>query len=389
MQKHKKSITIIAVLALFALLLTVFAPILAARADTVSSLEDKLANAQKAKEKAQNGLKNVQSEMKNAKEKRQTLDKQIAALENEIYALSEDISTNESQIAATKKELDAAIKAAEDYEDTFKERVRIMYERGSVSYLNIIFGAEGFADLLKRVELVSQITKHDRAVLQSMADAQKEIENKKKNLEETNQVLVLNREIQEAKKAEIDASKSALSAIIANLTSDENTYREMLDEADAAEEALRQEIRNMTASQSSSTPPTQDSGGAYCWPTPSTRNVTSPFGMRFHPIQKRNKMHTGIDIGAGYGASILAAAGGTVLRAGWNSGYGNYIVIDHGGGIQTLYGHCSVLQVSAGQSVSRGQQIALVGSTGNSTGPHLHFEVLKNGSYTDPMGYFG
>ncbi len=388
MQKRKKWTMVLAILALLALLLTAFAPILSARADTVSSLQNKLSEAQKAKEKAKSGLQNVQTEITDVKSKREALDKQISALENELYTLSEQIASNEKQISAAADELAAAEAAAKAYEKTFQTRVRVMYERGSVSYLNILFGAEGFADLLKRVELIAQISAHDRAVLQNMADAQQQIADKKKVLEDNNQIVVLNREIQQNKKEELDASKSALSTVINKLKADEATYREMLDAADAAEESLRQEIRDLTSSQSKP-PVVQDTGGAFCWPTPSTRTVTSEFGMRFHPIQKRNKMHTGIDIGAGYGASILAAAGGTVLRAGWNSGYGNYVVIDHGGGVQTLYGHCSALKVTSGQTVSRGQQIALVGSTGNSTGPHLHFEVLKNGSYTNPMGYFG
>ena len=117
--------------------------------------------------------------------------------------------------------------------------------------------------------------------------------------------------------------------------------------------------------------------------------ITSPYGTRTHPVTGRVKRHAGVDIGAGYGTNIYAANSGTVLVAGWNSGgYGNYVVIDHGGGITTLYGHCSSLCVSKGQTVTKGQVIAKVGSTGMSTGPHLHFEVLKNGSTTNPMSYF-
>lgn len=391
MKKRKLFTSMLAALALLVFLVVLIVPMLPTKADTVSSLQNKLEAAQKAKEKAQNELSGVQSEIKDVKAKRQSLDKDISALENELASIEGQIAENEKQISATQTELENAEAEAEAYDDTFKTRVRAMYERGSVSYLQIIFGAEGFADLLKRLELVSQIVEHDREVLQNMEKAQQKIRDKKNTLEENNRKVLLTREIQQNKKAELDANKEALSTVISKLQSDEATYRTVLDEADAAEEALRQEIRDMTSSSSNTTPQNNAvySGGAFQWPTPSTTNITSPFGVRFHPIQKRNKMHTGIDIGAGYGASILAAESGTVLRAGWNSGYGNYVVIDHGSGLQTLYGHCSVLKVSSGQSVSRGQQIALVGSTGNSTGPHLHFEVLKRGSYVDPMGYFG
>ncbi|MBQ7036908.1 MAG: peptidoglycan DD-metalloendopeptidase family protein [Clostridia bacterium] len=264
-----------------------------------------------------------------------------------------------------------------------------MYERGSLSVLTVLFSADSFSDLLKRAELISQIAAYDDAVMERMEKAQAEIQAKKQVLEEANTITKLNRDIQQNKKAELDAKKASLDSAMSALTADENAYRAALDEADAAEEALRAEIQALTnPSLGGTTTPPKYSGGKFCWPTPSTTYITSPFGTRYHPIQKRNKTHTGIDIGAGHGASILAAEAGTVLRADWNSGYGNYVVIDHGGGVQTLYGHCSALLVKSGQTVSRGQQIALVGSTGVSTGPHLHFEVLINGSYTDPMAYF-
>lgn len=396
-KKQQKLIILLAIIAAISVVIPTIAPLLTARADTVSDLKNKLSAAQEARKNAEAGLSNVKGEISNAKAKREELDVDISALETEIYTLSVQIEENEKGIAQITKELQEAEKNAEEYENTFKERVRVMYERSNVSFLNILFGAKDFSDFLKRVETVAQIVEYDKAVMKRMADTQAEIEQKKTALEESNAIVELNREIQESKKAELDANKAALSTVISDLESDEEAYRAALDEADAAEEALRAEIRALTGSASTPAPqagsastpaPVRDGGGRFCWPTPSTTYITSPFGTRFHPVQKRNKTHTGIDIGAGHGASIVAAESGTVLRAGWNSGYGNYVVIDHGSGVQTLYGHCSALTVKTGQSVSRGQQIALVGSTGVSTGPHLHFEVLINGSYTDPMSYF-
>jgi len=395
-KKQKTLVIILAFLALIAFLLPTVAPLLSARADTVNELQSKLSQAEKSRKDAEAALSGVKSKITDAKGQRETLDVSISALENEIYALSVQIEENEKEVQKVTEELKEAEKSREEYTDVFKTRVRVMYERNDLSFLNLLFGAKSFSDLLKRVETVSQIVNYDKAVLGRMQKAQDEIEDKKIALEEAGKIVELNRDIQKSKKAELDASKEALNAVISSLESDEASYRAALDEADAAEEALRAEIKAMTAAnpKPAQTPSPQseavsDSGGRFCWPTPSTTYITSPFGTRFHPVQKRNKTHTGIDIGAGHGASIVAAEAGTVLRAGWNSGYGNYVVIDHGGGVQTLYGHCSALMVQSGQSVSRGQKIALVGSTGVSTGPHLHFEVLINGSYTDPMGYFG
>lgn len=395
-KKQKTLVIILAFLALIAFLLPTVAPLLSARADTVNELQSKLSQAEKSRKDAEAALSGVKSKITDAKGQRETLDVSISALENEIYALSVQIEENEKEVQKVTEELKEAEKSREEYTDVFKTRVRVMYERNDLSFLNLLFGAKSFSDLLKRVETVSQIVNYDKAVLGRMQKAQDEIEDKKIALEEAGKIVELNRDIQKSKKAELDASKEALNAVISSLESDEASYRAALDEADAAEEALRAEIKAMTAANpkpaqtpSPKSETVSDSGGRFCWPTPSTTYITSPFGTRFHPVQKRNKTHTGIDIGAGHGASIVAAEAGTVLRAGWNSGYGNYVVIDHGGGVQTLYGHCSALMVQSGQSVSRGQKIALVGSTGVSTGPHLHFEVLINGSYTDPMGYFG
>lgn len=389
MGKQKKLLIIFSVLLMISLLLSFAAPLLTARADTVTQLENQLKEAQRSREAAEAGLKEVKGEISNAEASRKSLDEDIAALEAELYSLSLKIAENEENIARLTEELDQAIVASKEYEHTFKERVRVMYERSNVSFLSILFGADGFSDLLKRVETVSQIVEYDRSILSRMEETQAQIEAKKLAVEESNAAVQLSRDIQATKKAELDASRAALNTVISKLQADENAYRATLDAADAAEEALRAEIRALSnPSSPSAQTQTVDSGGRFCWPTPSTTYITSPFGTRYHPVQKRNKTHTGIDIGAGHGASILAAESGTVLRAGWNSGYGNYVVIDHGAGVQTLYGHCSVLQVQSGQSVSRGQQIALVGSTGVSTGPHLHFEVLINGEYTDPMGYF-
>ena len=395
-KKQKTLIVILAILALIAFIVPTIAPLLAVRADTVSELQSKLSQAEKSRQEAESALSGVKSKITDAKGQRETLDVSISALENEIYALSLQIEENEKEVRKVTEELEMAEKNREEYTDVFKTRVRVMYERNDLSFLNLLFGAKSFSDLLKRVETVSQIVNYDKAVLGRMQEAQNQIEDKKAALEEAGKIVELNRDIQKSKKAELDASKAALNAVISDLESDEAAYRVALDEADAAEAALRAEIKAMTAAtpKPAATPAAQsetvsDAGGRFCWPTPSTTYITSPFGTRFHPVQKRNKTHTGIDIGAGHGASIVAAEAGTVLRAGWNSGYGNYVVIDHGGGTQTLYGHCSALLVQSGQAVSRGQKIALVGSTGVSTGPHLHFEVLINGSYTDPMGYFG
>ena len=172
------------------------------------------------------------------------------------------------------------------------------------------------------------------------------------------------------------------------LASSESVYKKMLDNADAEEKNLINQINSIPSTYTPSSGSVKYSGEKFTWPTPSCSTITSPFGSRMHPIQKRVIFHSGIDIGAVYGANIVAAAEGQVVNAGWNGSYGKYIVIDHGSGYKTLYAHCSTLLVSAGSIVTSGQSIGRVGSTGNSTGPHLHFEILVNGTQVNPMGYF-
>jgi len=174
---------------------------------------------------------------------------------------------------------------------------------------------------------------------------------------------------------------------IKKLEKDVAKYDSLYKAAAAQEEALKRSIAGSSSKGSTSGGRIVYSGGVFCWPAPSYTYISSPFGYRIHPVYGTRKYHSGLDLAAPGGSPILAAADGTVRFSGWNGGYGNCLIIDHGGGIQTLYGHSSKLLVSVGQKVSRGQKVALVGTTGTSTGNHLHFEVLNNGVATDPMPY--
>lgn len=367
---------------------SMFSPV---RADTVTDLKKKLQNAQTEKSRAESNLNSVRSEKKNLANEKANLDKQIASVEDEIYSFEQAIAKNEQEIAAKEAELAKAEEMAKKYDADFKTRARVMYERGSASYLDVIFGSKSFSDFLYRVEMVKQIVDYDKEVLKKMAEARQVIKDSKAEIENQRDQKVLNLEILENKKSQLKLQYAERDRIYTQLASREAEYKKMLDDADAEAKKL---IAQINAIPSTYTPPAGSSGSVkytgekFSWPSPSCSTISSPFGSRMHPIQKRVINHTGIDISAGYGSAIVAAADGKVVNAGYNGSYGKYVVIDHGGGYKTLYAHCSALLVSAGQVVSRGQTIAKVGSTGNSTGPHLHFEVLVNGSQVNPMGYF-
>lgn len=289
---------------------------------------------------------------------------------NETLARLEE---NEEKLAAAEIEYERKSTA-------LGNRVRDIYINGQISYVDVLFGAKDFADLLTRMDLLKRVIKQDydlvHEVLEqrdAMAALQEALEKDKAAQEP------LEKKAREARLA-MEDKVAAQQALIDQMKYDKETIDRKQDEARAASERItrmlqRSGLRNL---------PVQGSG-AMIWPL--SGPITSPFGWRTHPITGAQRFHSGIDIGGDYGDPIYAAQAGTVEYAGWISGYGNAVIINHGGGISTLYGHCQSLEVSTGQSVAQGELIAECGSTGNSTGPHCHFEVRVSGEPVNPLEY--
>ena len=377
--KRKKYVVVLAIISLIAFLAITLLPTISSivyAAESRQQLESKLKKSQESKNAAEQKVKTLTAEKENIKEELEALNIEIAKVENEVNEMNAAIAENEAQINAQQEKIDV-------YDDEFKNRARTMYKHGSVSYLDVLFGANSFGDLLYKVQMVERIINYDKDILQQMTDAKTELENQKAAKE-------LNRQILKNKQGEYESKVALRNKKINQIDSDVAAARAQADKEDAAMAELRSQIAGMSKSgqaSSTSSGASVASYGSMQWPSATSKTITSPYGSRFHPIQKRTKFHTGIDIGAASGTAVLAAESGKVIMARWNGGYGNCVVIDHGGGITTLYGHNSSLKVSVGQKVTKGQTIALVGSTGNSTGPHIHFEVLINGNYTNPMAY--
>lgn len=374
---------IIALVAFVTLSLITVLPAFTASAKTA---QEKLSDSVKKQDELKGKINDAKNQKTSTMAKKQALDTEISGLQSKIDKLASQISDSNAKIANKQAELTKAQEESAKQYSAYCDRAKMLIERGSVTYLEILLKAESFSDLLSRINIVKQIARYDSNRLDQLKKIEEQIAAVKKELENEKGVLV-------ALKSENDTQMSALKTkqaqsqqLINSLTSDISSYEAALAAQEKAEAAARDEIKRLTQTQSSQS--RVFVGGVFAWPSVSTV-ITSPYGTRTHPVTGRVKRHTGVDIGAGYGTNIYAANSGTVLVAGWNSGgYGNYVVIDHGGGITTLYGHCSSLCVSKGQTVTKGQVIAKVGSTGMSTGPHLHFEVLKNGSTTNPMSYF-
>lgn len=351
------------------------------------------ANEQAQIDASNEKIKNEQAKINELKEKQNLTAENIEALKKETVGIQAQIDAKSVEISETAKRLEKAesdlAKAKEKSDNqysAYKERFRVMCEDGSVSYLAMIFSSENVMDFLNNIEIAREISEYDKKIYDEMKESERKIEELKTEIQ-------ANKAKQEEEKAALDSKKSELSSKQAEL---ESAKKALMSDAEAAQKVIDEEYRKqaalkaqMAGSLSKSGDGSVYTGGRFLWPTPSCTYVTSAFApQRVNPVTGKLRPHTGTDIGAQYGAQIIAAAGGTVKFSGWNGGYGNCVIIDHGGGYSTLYGHMSSISLSVGQTVSAGTQVGRVGSTGNSTGPHLHFEVLINGTAVNPMQYF-
>lgn len=316
-------------------------------------------------------------------QKQSIANKQTAAT-NEYNQLVRDIDEMNAMI----KELEKSIAEAEEnynkQKELLKTRIKVMYESSNSTFFDMLAQSDSITDFMERIRYMSLISRNDKKIVEELNTAKLDVEFKKKNQEDQKQELL-------DKVAEKKDRLKSLKASRAELDNQIERSKTQLSKLEKEEDALIAESNRLNSViKNLSKKGKRYAGGSMVWPLPSSYTITSSFGMRKHPILRKLKMHTGIDIDANKGDSIVAANNGTVIIAQWQSGYGNTVVIDHGGGITTLYAHCSKLLVSVGNDVKAGKVIAKAGSTGLSTGPHLHFEVRKDGKPVNPLnGYLG
>jgi murein DD-endopeptidase MepM/ murein hydrolase activator NlpD len=248
-------------------------------------------------------------------------------------------------------------------------------------------------DLLNRVEYVNRIAESDKQLVAKLQETENLIGEKLDEVNKSKREMVFLSGQYELKHADLESAKQKKAQLVEKLSADEALYLQQIKDLEEDSNRIEKLIMDAEAEMARKLAEERAravsvyQGGKISWPVPSSGNITSPYGNRIHPINGRTEFHTGIDISANYGADIVAAEGGVVLSAGWNGGYGNTVVINHGNGLSTLYAHGSKLVVSAGENVTKGQVIAKAGSTGYSTGNHLHFEVRLSGKHTNPVSY--
>ena len=384
--------------------------------------ESNLSEAQQEKKTLENDLqkaKELIDSLKGSKEDIQSevekLDKQLNEISGKVKELESQLSKKRQEIANTESALNKAKEQEKKQYRNMKKRIQFMYENGQTSYVEMLLSADSFTDFLNAVEYITQISQYDRKMLKeyqnmqvTIADTQKTLETDYASLQSLQAKVQEEKQavaaLESAKKGELndvaddltdaqtvakayEAEIQAQNEVIAQIQAAQKRAAEQQaaqQQAQAAEEnqgATDAAGENQNTAQNTTPSGNGQSTGSMMWPCPSSKRVTSDYGPRTSPN------HKGIDIGAAYGADIVAADGGTVLVATYSSSGGNYVIIDHGGGLCTVYMHASSLTVSAGQTVSKGQVIAKVGSTGISTGNHLHFGVTLNGVYVSPWGY--
>lgn len=326
----------------------------------------------------------VSAEMSELTQKVQVAQAEVDEIQGNIDQKQTQIDKTIVEIKQTMADIDARQKGLDD-------RLRTMYKNGSIGYLDVLLGSNSISEFLTNVEMIQRIYRNDQNTLVELEEQHKMLEEKQVTLETERSELAKEKEKAAKKQSELQVSQAALQEKLDALNAEADAISaEIAERQRQAEEKRKQEEASKTEDEKDDDNGGESSGtgtGQFIWPCDS-RYITSYFGYRIHPLTGIYTGHTGLDIGCSMYDPIYAADSGTVILSQWYGGYGYAVVIDHGDGISTLYGHNEELHVSVGEKVSKGQTIASAGSTGWSTGPHLHFEVRINGEYVDPMNYF-
>lgn len=381
--------------------INVFATSSSNKSDIQSKIDDKKEELQDVKDEKSGVLSEIDK-----------LNTSIASTEKEISDLNAKITELTSSISDKTKEIEQKEEEFEEKDKLLQDRLVALYEAGDTTYLDMLLTSGSITDFISSYYLVEQLTKCDTEVLNAIENTKKEIEDDKKELETKKEEIDKTKSQIAEKNEKLKNDKNTKQAKVNSLTEDEKELESQLSaynaemekiaaaerKAKAEEDARKKKEQSSTGGNTGSTGSTGATGGTsgtvtssgkMTWPIPGYNTITSYFGYRNHPIYHTWKLHSGIDVGAPTGAKFVAADDGTVLIAsyGYNGGYGNYVVINHGNGITTRYGHGTTILVSAGQKVTKGTPVLTVGSTGASTGPHAHFEVRVNGTAVNPLNY--
>lgn len=417
MKNLKKTLRSVVCALLAAVVFAASLPAYAVSQSEIDDLQKKLDALEQQAQEQQDVINDLTNQKARFITRKLALDNKIEINRQMIELIGEQIKIYDEIIAEKQAELDKALEKETAQTELLRSRIRAMEENSSYSYASFIFDSSSVTELLSRIGDVNDIMHYDKALEEEYMAAREDVESIKKSYEEVRHEQELLQKELDTKQAELDAQVEAAYTMIADietLSDDAQAEYDAIAEEEAkAEETLQEAIRKRAAEEAAKNAANNansggnsggsggnsggggSSGGGSAtslsnlqWPVPSCTLITSRFGYRVAPTTGASTYHGGLDIGAGMGASIVAAGAGDVIYAGANGGYGNCVMIDHGNGVVTVYAHMSSIGVSYGQYVTAGQYVGAVGSTGVSTGPHCHFEIRINGAQTDPAAYF-
>ena len=354
-------------------------PIYASKVDTKKK---ELSGVKTSIEESKKDLMEKTKQIAGVQEELKVLDKVIIDVEDQLLEINDKLGIKEEELEMSEEELEQAIKAKEEQYESGKERMESMYKNQKIGYIQIVFTSKNFWEMLNRMDYIRKIAQYDQTMLENMKNKEEEVAVRTEQLEAEKQGISLLYKEQVGVKSRLDVTRTEKDKALAKLEKDEESLENQIKDMIQISAELEKEVKRLTQLST-----LKYTGGKFLWPVPGNSRISSGYDSRVHPITGVYKFHTGIDIPAPFGKAVVAAGDGKVISAGWQGGYGNTVMIDHGSGYVTLYAHNSSLTVSVGDVVKRGAQVAKIGSTGYSTGNHSHFEVRLNGAHKNPLTY--
>ena len=332
-------------------------------------------------------IENIKKAVSEVNKEKKSILQELTELEHKLDQATRELNETEAKlritrqnIAKTTAELNKAQAKVDEQKDTLSFRMRNLYKTGPVDYIEVLLDASSFSDFLTRLDLVKCVIEADKQLLAEFREKQDLVAKKKQELEAQQRLILQQQDRVRSRRASIASYRGDRQRLLTNLEGQKEEYERMQDQLEKDSASLRRKILEYESKNKKAFMGT----GEFRWPVPSSTRITSEYGWRTHPVHKTRSFHNGIDIGASMGADVLASDDGEVIFAGWYGAYGNTVIVSHGGGISTQYSHLSKILVSQGKKVLKGDKVGLIGTTGVSTGPHLHFTIIVNGEPISP-----
>lgn len=367
----------------FLILLTLIAFGSIVVADDLSDLQNKKDELQNQITESNEQIEQIQIELTENLKQLNDLNSKITTYETEIETLDNNLAQTEQQIKDVQDRLNIVEENYNLQKTAMQNRIVALYEAGDIMYLDVLLNSNSVSDFISNYFLIGEIVRYDNELVENIQSQKAMIEEIKSTLEERQEAMQAVKDNKEKTTIALENSKIIRNSYVSKLTEAEQETQKTIDECQAELDSLEAQIVFLATGNIGS----DYIGGEFAWPAPGYTTITSRFGMRLHPILKVNRLHSGTDIAMPTGSYIIAANDGVVIQASYTTGFGNTVMIDHGGGVVTLYGHGSEIIAQTGQTVKKGDIIMKAGSTGWSTGPHLHFEVRINGEPVDSLPF--